>query len=40
MITYWQVSQTIIYLFSIYDKPEKEIISDKEINELLKHFPE
>ena len=40
IITYLQISQTTIYLLSIYDKSEKENISDKEIKELLKHIPE
>ncbi len=40
VITYLQISNTIIYLLSIYDKSDKENISDKELKELLKHIPE
>jgi hypothetical protein len=32
------VNQTV-YLFSIFDKTEKDIISDKEIKELIKNIP-
>ena len=39
MITYLQISRTTIYLLSIYDKSDKENISDKELTELLKHIP-
>lgn len=35
VVTHIHVSETIIYLLSIYDKSEKENITDKEIIELL-----
>lgn len=40
VITYLQVSQTSVYLLSIYDKSEEDNISDKELAELLKWIPE
>ena len=40
VITHWHISQTTVYLLSIYDKSEKESISDKELKELLNHIPE
>ena len=40
VITYLQVSQTSVYLLSIYDKSEEDRISDKELAELLKWIPE
>ena len=40
VITYWQISQTTIYLLSIYDKSDKETVSDREIKALLDHIPE
>jgi len=40
VITYVQVLQTTVYLLSIYDKSDKENISDKELKELLKFIPE
>lgn len=40
VITYLQVSQTTVYLLSIYDKSDKENISDKQLRELLKNIPE
>lgn len=39
IITYLQVSVTIVYLLSIYDKSEQENISDKDLLELLKWIP-
>ena len=36
IITYIQVENETIYLLSIYDKSEKEYITDFEISELLK----
>lgn len=39
VITYLQVSDTIVFLLSIYDKSEKENISDKVLEELLKYIP-
>lgn len=40
VITHVQISKSTIYLLSIYDKSEKETISNKELNELLKQIPE
>jgi len=40
VITYLQVSQTSVYLLSIYDKSEEDTISNKELAELLKWIPE
>jgi mRNA-degrading endonuclease RelE of RelBE toxin-antitoxin system len=40
IITYLQISHTTVYLLSIYDKSDKENISDKELKELLKSIPE
>lgn len=39
IITYLQVSSAIIYLLLIYNKSDKENISDKELKELLRHIP-
>lgn len=39
IITNVVVTQTTVYLLSIYDKSEKETISDKELTELLKYIP-
>jgi len=36
VISYVQVLYNSIFLFSIFDKSEKESISDKELNDLLK----
>lgn len=33
-------ADTTIYLLSIYDKSEKENLSDKELEELLRSIPE
>lgn len=35
VITFVKISQTTVYLLSIYDKSEKENISDGELKELL-----
>jgi len=40
IITYLQISETTVYLLSIYDKSDKENIPDKELKELLKFIPE
>ena len=40
VITYVQVLQTTVYLLSIYDKSDKENISDKQLKGLLKYIPE
>ena len=39
VITNIVVSEKNVYLLSIYDKAEKENISDKELKELLKNIP-
>ena len=39
IITNVVVTQTAVYLLSIYDKSEKETISDKELTALLKYIP-
>ena len=39
VITYLLVPDVSVYLLSIFDKSEKENISDKELNELLKWIP-
>lgn len=38
VITCVKITSDNIYLLSIYDKSEKEDISDKELNELLKNI--
>jgi hypothetical protein len=35
VITYFLVTETTVFLLSIYDKSEKSTISDKELKELL-----
>ena len=40
VITYLQVSETTVYLLSIYDKSDQDSISDNEIKELLKGIQE
>ncbi len=40
VITHVHVSKTTVYLLSIYDKSEKESISDERISDLLKFIPE
>ncbi len=39
VMTQIKVVKQTVYLFSIYDKGEKENISDKEIRELIKDIP-
>lgn len=39
LITSLIISETIVYLISIYDKSEKESLSDKELDDLLKYLP-
>jgi len=39
VITYLKISSTIVYLLSIYNKSDKENISDKELKELLRYIP-
>ena len=40
VITNFIVTNATVYLLSIYDKSEKENLSDKELGELLKYLPE
>jgi hypothetical protein len=40
IITNFVITDHTIYLLSIYDKSEKENITDKELIELLKYLPE
>ncbi|MEO6721076.1 MAG: type II toxin-antitoxin system RelE/ParE family toxin [Ferruginibacter sp.] len=39
VIIYLQLSQTTVYLLTIFDKSEQENIPDKELEELLKWIP-
>lgn len=39
IITNIVISEETVYLLSIYDKSEKDNLSDKELNELLKLIP-
>jgi len=39
IITNVHISKTTVYLLTIYDKSDKENISDKELKELLKYIP-
>ena len=38
IITYVYVSETIVYLLTIYDKSDQENISDNELKELLRNL--
>ncbi len=40
IITNFVISEETVYLLSIYDKSEKENISDKELDNLLLNLPE
>jgi hypothetical protein len=40
VITNFVISETTVYLLSIYDKSERDTISEKEISELLSYIPE
>lgn len=40
IITNFIINQSIVYLLSIYDKSEKQNLSDNELNDLLKNIPE
>jgi mRNA-degrading endonuclease RelE of RelBE toxin-antitoxin system len=40
IITNFIVTDATVYLLSIYDKSEKENLSDKELTELLKYIPQ
>jgi len=39
VITNFVVTDSTVYLLSIYDKSEKENLTDKELSELLKAIP-
>ncbi len=40
IITNLMVTDATVYLLSIYDKAEKENLTDKELHELLKYIPD
>jgi len=40
VVTNFVIADATIYLLSIYDKAEKENLSNKELDELLKFIPE
>ena len=40
VITNFVITDATVYLLSIYDKSEKENLTDKELNELLKYIPQ
>lgn len=40
VITCLQVSETTVYLLSIYDKSDQDTITNKELKELIKHIPD
>lgn len=40
IITNVVVTDSTVYLLSIYDKSEKENLTDKELDELLKYIPQ
>lgn len=40
VITNFVIADATVYLLSIYDKSEKENLTDKELNELLMFVPE
>ncbi len=40
VITYVQIVDTIVYLLAIYDKGDKETLTDAEIKDLLSQVPE
>lgn len=40
VITHFVIADTTVYLLTIYDKSEKESLSNKEIRELLEFIPE
>ena len=39
VITHVKILENTVFLLSIYDKSDKETISDKQIKDLLKHIP-
>lgn len=40
VITNFIIAENTVFLISIYDKSEKQILTDKELDELLKYVPE
>jgi len=40
VITNFVIAEETVFLISIYDKSEKENLTDKELDELLKYLPE
>ncbi len=40
IITHFVITEKTVFLIAIYDKSEKENITDKELSELLKHLLE
>jgi mRNA-degrading endonuclease RelE of RelBE toxin-antitoxin system len=40
VITNFVIAEETVFLISIYDKSEKENLTDKELGELLKYVPE
>ncbi|MEO8759976.1 MAG: type II toxin-antitoxin system RelE/ParE family toxin [Bacteroidia bacterium] len=40
IITNFVITDATVYLISIYDKSEKQNLTDKELGELLKYIPE
>jgi hypothetical protein len=40
IITYVALREATVYLLSLYDKSEKEDLTDKELTELLKYIPD
>lgn len=40
VITNFVIADGVVYLLSIYDKSDKENLTDKELEQLLKHIPQ
>lgn len=40
IITHFVIAEETVYLLSIYDKSDKEALTDKELEELLEEVPE
>jgi len=40
LITNFVIADETVYLLSIYDKSDKENLTDKELDELLKDIPQ
>jgi hypothetical protein len=40
IITYFAVKDATVYLLTIYDKSDKETLTDRELSELLIYIPE